>query len=174
MNYRFYLNRNGLTNVETHVAIPDKLMGLYVKEDGYGHFVEMNIESLTAPIPEIMKYCDRISAKGVILFSHRSEGKRTPGIYSMAGAKLTLLAEQAESSGGHHSTVTGYSHNFTCEGTNFEEVRDIINRVMIGTILPKISHAKPQIKPLPYEFYDWVIAGWRILKRDVLRYKGVF
>lgn len=172
MNHRFYLKDEGKGLIEVTPRLPDMFMGLYVKQDGFGHFVEMNIDSLTAGRPEIAKYSKNISAKGKITFYPRNE--RTPGIYCFGSSKLTLSATQAVSSGGAHSTITSYFQDYTCEGIDFLEVQYLIRRVMEGSILPREAHNKPQVKPLPIQFRDWVMMGWRLVRRDLFRCKGVY
>lgn len=172
MNYRFYLSNEGKGLIQVIPRLTDTMMGLYVKQDGFGHFVEMNIDSLTTERPEITKYSKSISVRGKITFYPRNE--RVPGIYCLGSSKLTLSATQAVSSGGVHSTITSYFQDYTCEGIDFVEVQYLIRRVAEGSILPQEAHNKPQVKTLPIQFRDWIMMGWRLVRRDLFRCKGVY
>ncbi len=171
MKIRYWIPDNAA--ITMHSTLPDTFRGLKVLENAEGKYVEQpcEIELVEmSPVPEAVKVS--------ILSEHRSyfpKGLRTPGLYKLRSAKLVLEERKDETRGSNqYEMLTCHNQAFTCEGSSYDDVRELVMRLRAGTILPHVSYANEQVKPVPQQFYDWVVAGIKIFKRDVLRMKGVY
>jgi len=145
--------------------------GLDLREDPLGYYIQLDyIETSQIEPPKA----------GVIFYtcsdshqlSNMAGNTRISGEYRLGNASC-VCAEPTGTAGGT-SPHQKYHQILRGESSSWEDLRTLVQRIKVGTIRPTLSYQNPQVKPLPIQFRDWLIMGWKIVKRDVLRFKAVF
>jgi hypothetical protein len=153
---------------------PEKKDGLYYENrplctssDGfYIEYLYQEVDSFKpskSSLADFFSVCDYHDVIGT------KTNTRISGEYSLRSAKGTCDAPK--SVGGKTERL---HQCITIRGSSWEDVQELVRKIKVGSILPILSYENQQIKPLPAQFYDWLVMGARILKRDILRFRGVY
>lgn len=147
-------------------------LGQDLKEDTRGFYIIINNTEASIFTPPRGVSIEHFSIQDYHEIISTNGNHRQIGVYTLGGA--TAICKTTHTTGGNTPATTRLHQPITVSGHCWEDVQELVMRIKAGTILPKIPHDEPQIKPLPVQFYDWLVMGVKIIKRDVLRFKGIY
>jgi hypothetical protein len=153
------LSKNGTQELYLGESLNESPKGFYID------CLYQEIQHFSIPKENI----DFFEIKDYHQVDQTNSNKRLSGEYKLGSAHAVCCVP---------TTTGGKSERFhqemTLKGPSWDDLQELHRRLRSGTIRPIVSYENPQVKPLPIQFLDWLRIGLKIVKRDVLGFRGVY